>query len=90
MFEDIVRSKIYHAIKTKQRFDELVQNEGYAELPQLKGDLANFFEHYLGIVNLLINIYFQGKNNWERYIETNRKFLPYYFPCNPHNYARNL
>ena len=89
-FEDIVRSKIHHAIKTKQNFDELVQNEGYTELPQLKRDLANFFEHYLDIVNLLINIYFPGTNNWERYIEASRKFLPYCFPCNHHNYARNL
>ena len=73
-FEDIVRSKIHHAIKTKQNFDELVQNEGYAELPQLKRDLANFFEHYLDIVNLLINIYFPGTNNWEGILKQTENF----------------
>ena len=54
---------------TKQNFDELVQNEELAEFPQLKGDLANFFEHYLDMVNLfLIITYFQRTNNWEGYI----------------------
>ena len=33
-----------------------MQSEEFVELPQLKGDLANFFEHYLGMVNLLLNI----------------------------------
>ena len=59
---------------TKQSFDELVQSEEFVELAQLKGDLENFFEHYLDIVNLLLNmIHFQRTNNWEGYIEKIRK-----------------
>ena len=76
---------------TKQNSHELVQSEEFVELPQLKGDLANFFEHYLDMVKLLLNIiHFQRTNNWEGYTETIRKFLPYCFSCNRHNYAKNL
>ena len=75
----------------KQSFDELVQSEEFVEFPQLKRDLANFFEHYLDTVNLLLKIiHFQKTNNWEGYIEAIRQVLPYCFSCNCHNYARNL
>ena len=48
----------------KQNFDELVQSEELVELPQPKGDLANFSEHYLDMVNLLLNmIHFLRTNN---------------------------
>ena len=51
---------------TKQNFDKLVQSEEFVELPQLKGDFANLFEHYLDMVNLLLNmIHFQRANDWE-------------------------
>ena len=86
----ILMQKVIENI-TKQNFDELVQSEEFVELPQLKGDLANFFEHHLDMVNLLLNmIQFQRTSNWEGYIEAIRKFLPYRFSCNRHNYARNL
>ena len=68
---------VFENIK-KQNFDELAQREEFVELPQLKGDLANFFEYYLDMVNLLLNIMrFQRTNNWEGYIEAIIKFLPY-------------
>ena len=71
---------------TKQNFDKLVQSEEFVELPQLKGDFANLFEHYLDMVNLLLNmIHFQRINNCEGYIEAIRKFLPYCFSCNRRN-----
>ena len=38
---------------TKQNFDEMVQFKEFIELPQLRGDLANFLEHYIYMVNLL-------------------------------------
>ena len=67
-----------------------MQSEEFVELPQLKGDFANLFEHYLDMVNLLLNmIHFQRTNNWEGYIDAIRKFL-HCFSCNRHNYARNL
>ena len=76
---------------TKQKFDELLLSEGVVELPQLKEDLANFFEYYLDMVNLVLNIiHFQRTSNWEGYIEAIRKFLPNCFSCNRHNYARNV
>ena len=63
-----------HRKDHKKSFDELVQSEEFVELAQLKGDLENFFENYLDIVNLLLNmIHFQRTNNWEGYIETIRK-----------------
>ena len=43
------------------------------------------------MVNLLLNmIHLQRTNNWEGYIEAIRKFLPYCFSCNHHNYTRNI
>ena len=63
---------------TKQNLDDLVQSEDFVELPQLEGNLANFFEHYLDMMNLLLNIiHFQQTKNWEGYIEPTRKFLQY-------------
>lgn len=47
---------------------------------RLKGDLANFFQHYLDMGNLLLNkIHFHRTNNWEGYIETTRNVLLFFF-----------
>ena len=60
----------------KQSFNKLVQSEEFVEFPRLKGDLANFFGHYLDMVNLLLSIiHFQRISNWEGYIEKIRKFF---------------
>ena len=79
----ILMQKVIENI-TKQNSDELVQSEEFVELPQLKGDLAKFFDHHLDMVNLLLNmVHFQRTNNWEGYIKTIRKILPY---CLDENY----
>ena len=50
------------------------------KLLRLKGDLANFFQHYLDMGNLLLNkSHFHRTNNWEGYIETTRNFLLFFF-----------
>lgn len=50
------------------------------ELLRLKGDFANFFQHYLDMGNLLLNkIHFHRTNNWEGYIETTRNVLLFFF-----------
>ena len=50
------------------------------ELLRLKGDLANFFQHYLDMGNFLLNkIHFHRTNNWEGYIETTRNVLLFFF-----------
>ena len=79
----ILMQKVIENI-TKQNSDELVQSEEFVELPQLKGDLADLGDHHLDMVNLLLNmIHSQGTNNWEGYIKTIRKILPY---CLDENY----
>ena len=41
---------------TKQSFDQLVESAEFLEFLQLIEDLAKMFEHYLDMVNLLLNI----------------------------------
>ena len=64
----------------KQNFDGFRKKNKKIELLRLKGDLANFFQHYLDMGNLLLNkIHFHRTNNWEGYIETTRNFLLFFF-----------
>ena len=63
----------------KQNFDGF-RKKKKIELLRLKGDLANFFQHYLDMGNLLLNkIHFHRTNNWEGYIETTRNVLLFFF-----------
>ena len=72
----ILIQNVIKNIAKQYYFDVLKQREEFVEFPQLEGDLANFFEHYLDMVNLLLNIMrFQRTNNWEGCIETIRKFF---------------
>ena len=55
------------------------------------GDMAEWIETYLDMVDMLLNvIHFQRVGNWNGYLQAIKKFLPYCFACNRHNYARNL
>lgn len=64
----------------KQNFDGFRKKNKKIELLRLKGDLANFFQHYLDMGNLLLNkIHFHRTNNWEGYIETTRNVLLFFF-----------
>ena len=83
----ILIQNVIKNIAKQYYFDVLKQREEFVEFPQLEGDLANFFEHYLDMVNLLLNIMrFQRTNNWEGCIEA----LEIFFSCNPDNFTRNL
>ena len=52
----ILIQNVIKNIAKQYYFDVLKQREEFVEFPQLEGDLVNFFEHYLDMVNLLLNI----------------------------------
>ena len=57
----------------------------------ISGDMSCWVELYLDMVYLLFNIIeFQRTGNWNGFLETIRKFLPFCLALKRHNYARNL
>ena len=55
------------------------------------GDMAFWLDSFLEMVNLLLNIvHFQRTANWDGFMESIYKFLPYCFTMNRKNYSRNL
>lgn len=70
----------------KQNFDGFRKKNKKMELLRLKGDLANFFQHYLDMENLLLN-----KSHFHRTITGKgilRQLETFYFSfsCNCHEY----
>ena len=60
-------------------------------LPTLNGVIAVFKNIYHEMVNMLLNfLHFLLVGNWEGYLKTIRKLLPYCFSLNQHNYAQSL
>ena len=105
LFEAFIRFKIEHLKlekpsclpppiilePSKTNVDAII-NRGYVKaLPTLTGDMAQWIESLLDMINMLLNaVHFQRSGNWRGFLEIVYEFLPYCFSHNRHNYARNL
>ena len=60
-------------------------------IPTVPGDMSKWVQSLIDMIDILLNIvHFQRIGNWDGYPQVIRKFLPWCFPLNRHNYARNL
>ena len=106
LFEALMRYKIEHlksedpgclpppvVLKevSKENVDMMI-DQGYIKaLPRLTGDMAQWIDSLLDMINMLLNmVHFQRSGNWKGFLEIVYEFLPYCFNHNRHNYARNL
>ena len=74
----------------EQNLKALIGDPNFQPLPKLQGDMSEWVESYLEMVDLLNIIHFQRIGNWEGYLQCLNEFLPYCFACNRHKYARNM
>ena len=79
----------------KLNFDEIqkLTNSPHIQYYQtfIEGDMAHWIDSFLEMVHLLLNIiHFQRTGNWDGFLESVYKFLPYCFSLNRKNYSRNL
>ena len=71
-------------IVLENHFDE-------TSIPTFPGDMSNWIQSLINMIDILLNmIHFQRIGNWEGYLQAIRKFLPWCFVLNRHNYAVNL
>ena len=82
---------LYVTILTMKTVKYYLKNNWMKYQYQQPGDMSKWVQSLKDMIDILLNIvHFQRIGNWDCCLQAKRKFLPWSFASNRHNYAQNL